>query len=110
MKVITSIIFLAGLFLINTACSDTTPSCIEDRIKAFKTQNQGRSFTFIYTFEQKGKQYYIFDNGIAFDAIATVVDEDCTEVCSYGGFRANNPNPCDDFQEGINSAKQIWPE
>ena len=45
-----------------------------------------------------------------YGAIAIVVNEDCETVCSFGGFRANNPNPCTEYQEGINSARQIWPE
>lgn len=76
----------------------------------FITQNSERNFTFIYEFEQDGEQYYIFDNGVAFDAIAVVLNEACETVCSYGGFRANNPNPCTDYQDGINRARQVWPE
>ena len=75
----------------------------------FISQNQDQSFTFIYTFEQGNITYYIFDNGIAFDATASVLDEFCRTVCIYGGFRLNNNLPCDDFQEGINNARQIWP-
>ncbi len=68
-----------------------------------------RNSTFIYEFKQDGSQFYIFDGGIAFDAIATVVNEDCMTVCTYGGLRANNPNPCTLYQESINNARQIWP-
>ena len=105
---ITVAIVSFGLF--NNSCTDDRPSCIDDRIDEFTSQNAQQSFTFIYEFEQDGNQYYIFDNGIAFDAIAEVLDENCQLICTYGGFRINNPDPCDQFQEGINNATQIWPE
>ena len=92
------------------SCSDSTPDCIDDRIDEFTSQNQERSFTYVYQFEQDGDTYFIFDNGIAFDGIATVFDKDCNEVCNYGGFRLNNDKPCDAYQEGISRAEQLWPE
>lgn len=76
----------------------------------FIADNSERNFTFILVFEQDGEQLYIFDSGVAFDAIAVVVNEECETVCSFGGFRANNPNPCTEYQDGINRARQIWPE
>ncbi len=106
MKIIIPILFA----LLIVSCSDSTPSCIDVMMDEFITQNSERNFTFIYEFEQDGEQLYIFDNGVAFDAIAVVVNEDCETVCSYGGFRANNPNPCTDYQDGINRSRQIWPE
>ena len=71
--IITVVIISLQLFI--SSCTDDTPSCIEDRIEEFTSQNAQQSFTFIYEFEQDGNQYYIFDNGIAFDAIAEVFDE-----------------------------------
>ena len=106
MKIILPVLFL----LLFVSCSDSTPDCIEGMIDEFIEQNSERNFTFIFEFEQEGEQLYIFDSGVAFDAIAIVVNEDCETVCSFGGFRANNPNPCTEYQEGINSARQIWPE
>ncbi len=108
-KIVTFIVILTALFSFQS-CDESTPSCIEERIDEFTRTNDGRGFTFIYEFTQDGEQYHVFDNGIAFDAIATVVNSSCETVCSYGGFRANNPDPCTDFQESINNAKQIWPE
>lgn len=102
------VIILIGFALYS--CSETS-ECIDDRIATFEEDNNERSFTFIYTFKQDGKTYYIFDNGIAFDATAEVVDKDCNVVCVYGGFRPAVPNnSCEAFQESINNAEQIWPK
>ncbi len=105
MKIITSILLL----LLLVSCTESNTDCIDRMKDEFITQNSERDFTFIYEFEQDGEQYYIFDNGVAFDAIAVVLNEDCDSVCSFGGFRTNNPDPCTDYQNGINSARQIWP-
>lgn len=106
MKIITSILLL----LLIISCTESTPDCIDKMKDEFIAQNSERDFTFIYEFEQDGEPYYIFDSGVAFDAIAVVLNEDCETVCSYGGFRANNPDPCTDYQDGINRARQVWPE
>ncbi len=78
--------------------------------KEFIERNQDRTFTGISVFELDGEEYYIFDDGVAFDAIATVVNSQCEEVCNFGGFRANSPLPCDEYQGGINRARPVWPD
>ncbi len=104
------IIVLIGI-LYFSSCSDSEPSqCIEESIALFKKENIGSANKYILTFEQKGKTYYIFDYGIAFDATAQVVDNDCKIVCIYGGFRLATDRPCDNYQEGISNAVQIWPD
>jgi len=97
-------------FLILQSCTDSTPDCITEKISDFQETNVDRGFTFIYEFQQDGSTFYIFDSGIAFDATAEVVNDQCEVVCTYGGFRPASPLPCDEYQEGINNAKQIWPE
>ncbi len=92
------------------ACTKEKNKCVESMIEEFIDANQDRGFTFIYQFEQDGETYTIFDNGIAFDAIANVINAQCQVVCSYGGFRANNDNPCTRYQDAINQARQIWPD
>jgi len=106
MKYCITILFLVLL----SRCTDSESACIEDMIGEFVGLNEDRGFTFIYRFEQDGEQYYIFDSGIAFDATASVVNEQCEVVCTYGGFRPGSDMPCDEFQASINDAKQIWPE
>ena len=101
--------FLLYCVLFMFACSSQDNQCIEEKKEDFIERNQKRSLTHIYIFQQDNITYHIFDEGIAFDAIATVFDENCTAVCAYGGFRLNNDMPCDDYQSGINRAQQIWP-
>jgi len=108
MKVL--IVLLVCWFMISApSCSADEPLCIDEMIENFQILNDGRSFTGIYTFEQDRETFYVFDSGIAFDATASVVDQSCTEVCVFGGLRADNPLPCDAYQEGINNRTQIWP-
>jgi len=78
-------------------------------IEDFQILNDGRDFTGISTFDMNGETFYVFDSGVAFDATASVVNEECEQVCVYGGLRGNSPLPCDAFQEGINNSRQIWP-
>jgi len=106
-------ILVIGLFAISVflmACTEDEPNCIDDMIEEFKSAQADRSFVGIYQFQLEGETFYIFDSGVAFDATASVVDEECQQVCIYGGFRANSPQPCDDFWDGINNSTQIWPE
>ena len=95
--------------MVIVACSDDTSDCIEDMKQEFISQNEGVGFTGIYTFEFEGESFYIFDDGVAFDAVATVLDKECNLICSFGGFRIDNDMPCDTYQEAINNAQQIWP-
>ena len=103
------VLFVLSLQILN-ACTDNPSDCINTMIEEFKKQHQDRGFTFIYEFEQNGETFYIFDSGIAFDAIATVLNSDCETVCIYGGLRVSDPMPCEEYQNGINNASQIWPE
>ena len=100
--------FLILPLLVLFSCSDDS-ACIEDRIQEFSSQNEGINFTGIYQFIQDGETFYIFDDGVAFDAVAEVVDADCNLVCAFGGFRTQNDTPCEEYQEAINNAEQIWP-
>ena len=109
-RTVISSILLGIIFIIIGSCSSGRSDCAQEMIDDFIEMNEGRSFLFILEFEQDGETYLIFDNGIAFDAIATVVDENCQEVCRYGGFRPSGGAPCEEFQEGINRARQIWPD
>ncbi|MFT4567984.1 MAG: hypothetical protein ACI9FN_002952 [Saprospiraceae bacterium] len=103
-------IFFLLFALILCACPAPDSACIDDRITTFEENNSERSFTFIYTFDQDSKTFYVFDSGIAFDATAEVVDEDCNVVCVYGGNRPAPENSCEAFQESINNAERIWPK
>lgn len=90
------------------SCSDS-PDCIEERITAFQQENEGRPFTYIYRSNQEGRTLYIFDNGVAFDSIAEIVDEDCNSLCNYGGLRPQDDTDCEAYQSIIDDAEQIWP-
>lgn len=94
----------------NCTSSEEASNCLQEKKDLFTADNEKRGFTFIYTFVQDGKTFTIFDHGIAFDATAEVVDEDCNVVCVYGGFRmaGDQDMRCADFQEGISRATIEW--
>ena len=102
-------IIFALLIMLSISCSEEANRCIEDMKEEFISQNEDIGFTGIYTFELDGQTFHIFDNGVAFDAVATVLDEACNLVCTFGGFRIENNTPCDMYQDAINNATQIWP-
>jgi len=91
------------------ACTSEEPACIDMMITVFQQEHEGRTATGIYTFELDSETFYVFDNGVAFDATASVVNSSCDQVCVYGGLRGNSPQPCDDYWDGINNSTQIWP-
>lgn len=102
-------LFSCILLLIIMSCSGT-PSCIEDRKEEFINQNRDRAETYILTFKQNGENFYVFDNGIAFDAVADVLDSECNFICEFGGFKPTGALPCEAYVDGLRRAEQIWPE
>lgn len=108
-----SVLLIIASLIVLSSCTDSNNEineCLTDKTEVFKKENQDRGFTFIYTFEQDGMTYTIFDSGIAFDATAEVVDDNCNVVCTYGGFRmvGDIDERCDQYQEGINRAVITW--
>ena len=106
------IIVFTTIILLLTSCAgtDDDSGCYPEKKEIFIDGNEGKSQARISTFEQDGKTFYVFDYGIAFDATAEVLDEDCNVVCVYGGFQlaSDQDTRCAQYQDGINRATEVW--
>lgn len=82
-----------------------TSACIASKIKAMRKAN--KDYTSVKRYQVKGKYYWVFDNGSAFDAPQYILNAACDTVC-MGASRGNRkPCPADldfDNQKGVT----IW--
>ena len=67
-----------------------TSKCIESKISAMQKANQDH--TSVTRYKVKGKYYWVFDNGSAFDAPRYVLNVACDTVCM--GPTRGNRKPC----------------
>ncbi len=88
----------------------TTPNCISDKIEEFKSTFQSSSaMAQIFSFTSEKQTYYFFDEGMAVDRPAYILNEECDTICKAGGFRRGLTSPeqnCPPEDEG--SRVQIW--
>jgi len=113
-------ILFFGIIFFCISCSesinDDEGTCINSRIEAYNKEeaenvglgNISTAPQSISAFKHKGKTYYYIDYGIAFDASAFVLDENCEEVCEIQ--ELINPMNCNEFNDSISGAVKIWPE
>jgi len=89
-----------------------TSNCMANNLEAFKATNGTKGSTSVFTFESGGTTYTVFDNGIAFDAQAYVLNEACDTVHVYGGMLPPGTDvPDPPFKwEDMEKRTQLWPE
>lgn len=85
--------------------------CIEEKIAIFKELHADKSHTGVYSFQnEKEEQFYMFDEGMAYDGPAYVLNEFCDTVCLTGGIRmipeASDLKDCPG--EANDTRKIIW--
>lgn len=114
----------AAMLFLSKACDKTSnaadsdksdnANCLAEKMDDFKSRNASRGATSIFTFASNGKTYTVFDEGLAFDAQAYVLNNDCDTVHVYGGMVAPDPNaPKEEppFKwEDMEKRTQVWPE
>ena len=90
--------------------SSSFSNCMEEKIQFFKEERSFMQTSKIFTFTSKGEKYYFFDEGMALDAPAYVLNESCDTVCVTGGMRrgpgAGELKECP--QEDKDSRKILW--
>lgn len=64
-----------------------TSDCIKEKIQVFVKNNSSMSMAQVFAFKSKGTTYYMFDEGMALDAPAYVLNNRCDTVCVTGGMR-----------------------
>jgi hypothetical protein len=90
-------------------CCDPLPSvetpCITTKLNAMRTANA--NFTSVKRFTKNAQNFWLFDNGAAFDAPQYMLNAACDTVCVWA-FRAA-ALPCQkDFNLGDTTAVVIW--
>lgn len=97
--------------LLANQCGQKESNCLEEKITAFAQKYDRKQAVSIFTFESGGESYTVFDNGIAFDAQAYVLNSACDTVYIYGGMmlEPDASDPPFDMRD-MNNRTQIWPE
>lgn len=84
--------------------------CMQAKIEFFKKERSFLQTSQIFTFTSKGETFYFFDEGMALDAPAYILNENCDTVCVTGGMRRGQSleerAKCPKQDEG--SRQTIW--
>ena len=101
----------AALFIVS--CEDLnlpegTPDCIEKRIKKFDRKGGCSTGATVVKYNFQGGTIYVFNPGnCGADFTAAVVDQDCNDLCTLGGFGGNVVCNGDTISEATNR-EVIW--
>lgn len=88
---------------------DHTPNCIKKRIRKFARSVSCDLGAEVESMYFQGQAVYIFNPGnCGADMSALVVDSDCNEICSLGGFTGNLVCNGDTLYKEATNKRVIW--
>ncbi len=104
-----SLIILAATFF--SACnnkSNSSTSCIQQKIDSLKSIPKGDPSYSIWYYSYKGKDVYYFPAQCC-DQYSDLMDADCNFICSPdGGIDGNGDGKCPNFLAERKNEKLIW--
>jgi hypothetical protein len=109
-------ICLIAVIAITSSCKKSSiakniPQCIRSTVTANK-DNPNWTVGSVEEYEFQGRIVYAFnpDNEIIADASTDIVTEDCSNLCSVGGFGGPNANMCngENFIKNAVLKRTIW--
>ncbi|MCP4437387.1 MAG: hypothetical protein GY810_00275 [Aureispira sp.] len=99
---------LALLLLSSCKKESTTPECVEDKIKVFKTEVLCSEGAKVEQYSFQSQKVYVFHEGLCIaDGTAEVIDLNCKTLGYLGGIMGNNKINGESFSNA-ELTKTLW--
>lgn len=111
MKKLTSLTTLAVLLILSIGCHkddafEDLPICIQNELSLIDLYCENAN---IVRYKFQGEKVYVLNfSPCVPDGISKVVDKDCNEICSLGGFGGTTICNGEDFYESAKKETLVW--